>query len=147
MKPLLALTAVGEAVTGLALLVYPPIVVRLLFDAEIAGVGVVMSRVGGAALLAIGVACWLARNDPGRPTQLGLLTGVLIYDVAAAALLAYAGLFLAMAGIALWPAIVLHTALAFWCVVSIWDRPRAGRGSPLIHEIMKPVSHGKEGSG
>ena len=29
MKPLLALTAVGEAVTGLVLLVYPPIVVRL----------------------------------------------------------------------------------------------------------------------
>ena len=83
MKPLLTLTAVGEAVTGLVLLVYPPIVVRLLFDAEIAGVGVVMSRVAGAALLAIGVACWLARNDPRRPTQRGLLTGVLIYDLAA----------------------------------------------------------------
>jgi hypothetical protein len=62
MKALLALTAVGEAVTGLALLVYPPIVVRLLFGAEIAGVGVVMSRVAGAALLAIGVACWLPRR-------------------------------------------------------------------------------------
>ena len=122
MKPLLALTALGEAATGLALLVYPPIVVRLLFGADIAGAGVVMSRVAGAALLAIGVSCWLARNDPGRPTQVGLLTGVLIYDIAAAALLAYAGLFLNMAGIALWPAIVLHAALAFWCVVCLWPR-------------------------
>src|SRR5271165_1775541 len=122
MKPLLALTAVGEAVTGLMLLVYPPIVVWLLFGAEIAGVGVVMSRVGGAALLAIGVACWPARNDPERPTRLGLLTGVLIYDIAAAALLAHAGLFLDMAGIALWPAVVLHAALAFWCVFCVWDR-------------------------
>jgi|SRR5208282_3605571 len=147
MKPLLALTAVGEAVTGLALLTYPPIVVRLLFGAEIAGVGVVMSRVAGAALLAIGVACWLARNDPGRATQPGLLIGVLIYDLAAAALLAHAGLFLDVAGIALWPAVVLHAALATWCVVYIWDRPRAGRGGPLIHEYTKPVSRDNEGNG
>jgi len=130
MKTLLALTALGEAITGLVLLVYPPIVVRLLFSAEIAGVGVVISRVAGAALLAIGVACWLARNDLGCPTQLGLLIGVLIYDIAAAALLAHAGLFLDMAGIALWPVIVLHAALAFWCVVCIWDRPHAGIGGP-----------------
>ncbi len=73
MNSLLALTAVGEAVTGLVLLVYPPLVVRLLFDAEIAGVGVVMSRVAGAALLAIGVACWLARYDPERPPKDALI--------------------------------------------------------------------------
>lgn len=130
MKPLLALTAVGEGITGLVLLAYPPIVVQLLFGAEIVGVGVVMSRIGGAALLAIGVACWLARKDPGRHTQQGLLTGVLIYDIAAAALLAYVGLYLDMVGIALWPATVLHAALAFWCVVCIWDRQRPGKGSP-----------------
>jgi riboflavin transporter FmnP len=129
-KPLLALTALGEAVTGLVLLVYPPIVVQLLFDAEIAGVGVVMARIAGAALLAIGVACWLARNDTGRPAQLGLITGALIYDIAAAALLAYAGLFMDMAGIALWPGIVLHAGLAFWCLACIWHRLCAGRNGP-----------------
>jgi hypothetical protein len=37
MKILLALVAVGEAATGLVLLVYPPILVKLLFGAEIAG--------------------------------------------------------------------------------------------------------------
>ncbi len=73
MKTLLALTAVGEAVTGLVLLVYPPIVAWLLFAAEVTGVEVVMSRVAGAALLAIGVVCWPARNDPGGAAQLGLL--------------------------------------------------------------------------
>jgi hypothetical protein len=127
MEPLLAVTSVCEAVTGLALLAYPPLVVRLLFGAEIAGVGVVISRIGGAALLSIGVICWLARNSPGRHTQLGLLTGVLIYDIAAAALLAHAGLFLDLAGIALWPAVVLHATLAFWCAVCIWDKQRVRR--------------------
>ena len=48
MKNLLAVAAVGEAITGLVLLVYPPIVVRLLFGAEIAGAGVVMSRILGS---------------------------------------------------------------------------------------------------
>jgi hypothetical protein len=123
MKILLALTAMGEAGTGLVLLVYPPIVVRLLFGAEITGVGVVMSRVAGAALLAIGVACWPARNDPGGSAQLGLLSGVLIYDLAAAVLFACAGLFLDIAGIALWPAVVVHVVLAVWCLACLWIKP------------------------
>jgi hypothetical protein len=61
MKNLLALAAAGEAATGLVLLVYPSIVVRLLFAAEIEGAGVVMSRVAGISLIALGTACW-----PGR---------------------------------------------------------------------------------
>jgi hypothetical protein len=70
MKKLLALAAAGEAAFGLVLLVYPPIVVRLLFNAEIAGAGMVMSRVAGIALIALGVACW-----PGSGTgALGMLT-------------------------------------------------------------------------
>jgi hypothetical protein len=36
-KKLLALTALAETTTGLALLVYPPIVVRVLLGAAIAG--------------------------------------------------------------------------------------------------------------
>ncbi len=140
MKILLALTAVGEAATGLALLLYPPIVLRPLFGAEITGVGVLMSRVGGAALLAIGVACWPARNDPGGPAQFGLLCGVLIYDLTVAALLAYAGLFLDMAGIALWPAVVVHIVLALWCGACLWVKPRDELGklqvsSPVFSEM------------
>ena len=112
------------------LLVYPPMVVRLLFGAEITGVGVVISRVAGAALLAIGVACWPARRDPGSPAQLGLLSGVLFYDIAAAALLTYAGLFLDMVGIALWPAVVMHVVLSVWCATCRWLDPRSAVTRP-----------------
>jgi hypothetical protein len=49
-----------------------------------------------------------------------LLIGVLVYDGAAAALLGYAGLFSDLVGIALWPAVALHTALAVWCVLCLW---------------------------
>jgi len=58
MKKLPALAAVGEAATGLVLLVYPPIVVWLLFGTEIAGAGIVISRFAGISLIALGVACW-----------------------------------------------------------------------------------------
>ena len=47
MKIVLAVAAVSEAATGLALLAYPSIVVRLLLGAEIVGVGDVVSRFGG----------------------------------------------------------------------------------------------------
>ena len=53
---------------------------------------------------------------------------MLIYDVAAAALLAYAGLVLNMVGLALWPAVVLHAALAGWCVVCLLGNTR-GEGA------------------
>jgi hypothetical protein len=59
MKKLLILAALSEALFGLILLVYPPIVIRLLFDSEIGGA---MSRLAGVALIALGVACWPDHN-------------------------------------------------------------------------------------
>ncbi len=66
-----------------------------------------------------GIACWLGRSDKQSAAQLGLLTGVLIYDVAAAVILASTGLFLSLVGVALWPAVALHAALAIWCAVCL----------------------------
>ena len=123
---LLIVTAVAEGGTGLLLLVLPSVPLALLLGVEQPSPeAFVIARVAGAALLAIGVACWLARNDKRTSALLGLLIGVLIYDVAAAALLAYAGLVLSLAGIALWPAVVLHLALAVWCGVCLFVRPSA----------------------
>jgi hypothetical protein len=55
-----------------------------------------------------------------------LLSGVLLYDVAAAGLLVFAALFLNMAALALWPGVVLHTALALWCGISLVSRTHEG---------------------
>src|SRR5713226_9530622 len=89
---LLIVTALVEVGTGLLLLFLPSIPFALLLEVSSAAPeAVVIARVFGAALLAIGVTSFLARNDPHGPAQLGVLTGVLIYDAAAAILLAYAG--------------------------------------------------------
>ena len=117
----MTVTALGEAATGLFLLVLPADVLASLLGVKESGQeALLLGRILGTALLAVGVGCWLARRDPGGPAQHGILAGVLIYDVAAAALLAYAGLVLKMTGLFLWPAVVLHTALAVWCVCILW---------------------------
>ena len=70
----LTLTATIEAATGLALIAVPGIVVRLLLGAEISGASMPLGRVAGAALLALGIACWLARDDTQSRTPLSSLS-------------------------------------------------------------------------
>ena len=101
MKMALVLAAVSEAATGLALLVVPSLVGRLLLGQELTGVAVPVARVTGIALIALGIACW-----PGTP-----LVGMLIYSAAVTLYLAYVGFANGFAGILLWPAVVLHGIL------------------------------------
>jgi hypothetical protein len=123
MKQLHTMTAVIEAGAGLALLVAPSIVVKLLFDAEISGAAIPLGRVAGAALLALGVACWLARGDAQSPAARGLVAAMTFYNFAAVAIFLFAGLELKLAGIALWPAVILHAAMGVWCVTSLRRKP------------------------
>jgi hypothetical protein len=111
MKRVLILTAVGEAATGVALLIVPSLVGRLLFGEELTGVAIPVARVTGIALIGLGVACW-----PGTP-----LVGMLTYSVAVTLYLAYVGFAGGLAGILLWPAVALHlmlTGLLTWASIS-----------------------------
>jgi hypothetical protein len=119
MKRLLALVAAGEGLTGLILLVHPPIVTRLLFDAEIAGAGVSMSRVAGISLIALGVACWPDHNT--RRAFLAMST----YSLLATLYLAWVGVN-DRVGILLWPAVAVHAGLSV-LLVRAW---RKARGAP-----------------
>jgi hypothetical protein len=108
-KKLLAVTAVGEAFTGLALLIYPSLVVRLLFGVEIAGAGVLMSRIAGIALIALGSACWPRRDAGGRALQ-----GMLSYSLLATLYLGYLGIGGEWVGWLLWPAVVVHAVVTIF---------------------------------
>jgi hypothetical protein len=77
-------------------------------------------------VISIGVASWPARRDTRTPGELGVLAGVLTYNVLSALLLAFAGAGLKMAGVLLWPAVVYHAVLAAWCV-ACWPRRREAR--------------------
>jgi hypothetical protein len=110
MRKLLALAALGEAATGLALLVYPVIVIRLLFGAEITGAGVILSRITGISLIALGLACW-PDSYAGSSTPNSLL-GMLCYSLLATLYLAYLGIDGEWVGSLLWPAVAIHAILA-----------------------------------
>ena len=104
MKKVLIFAAVAEAATGIALLVAPSLVGRLLFGQEFTGVTIPAARVTGIALIALAIACW-----PG-PAPVGMLA----YSVAATLYLAYVGLAGGFTGVFLWPAVVLHAVLSIF---------------------------------
>jgi hypothetical protein len=116
MKKLLALAAVLEAATGLALIVAPSLTGRLLLGAEGTGVAIPVARVLGIALIALGVACW-----PG-PALLGMLT----YGALVTLYLAYLGVIGEWLGPLLWPAVVLHAVLTL-LLARAWCKPQDQR--------------------
>ena len=102
MKKVLTVAAVAEVATGMALLIVPSLVGRLLFGAEFTGVANPAARVTGIALLALGVGCW-----PGSTARCGMLT----YGALATLYLAYLGVTGEWVGPLLWPAVLLHAIL------------------------------------
>jgi hypothetical protein len=124
-KPNLFLTvfASAEAAVGLGLLFLPSIPFALLLGPESATVeAIFVGRIAGAALLAIGVASWMAKADELNPSQFGLLVGILIYNTAISILLLYAGVVLKMSGSMLWPTVAFHAGLAVWGVLLLGPR-------------------------
>jgi hypothetical protein len=111
MKKVLTVAAVAEVATGMALLIVPSLVGRLLFGAEFTGVAIPAARVTGIALLALGVGCW-----PRSTAFCGMLT----YSALATLYLLYLAIRGEWIGPLLWPVVGLHgilTMLLAWAWV------------------------------
>jgi hypothetical protein len=123
-KKLLIVTAFVETATGFMLLVSPPLVIAFLLGASLdAPAARVVARMAGAALLSLGCACWLARNDGPNRAVPALVAAMLLYNGVAVAVLANAGAGAGLVGVLTWPAVALHAALAAWCIACL----RSGR--------------------
>jgi Kef-type K+ transport system membrane component KefB len=122
---LLIATAVIEAGAGLMLLCFPAEAFALLLGIDRpTPESTFIARVAGAVLLFLGVACWQKRKDDRSREATAVIAAMLLYNILVAALLAYAGAKLEMAGVALWPAVGLHTALAVWCTACLFARDK-----------------------
>jgi hypothetical protein len=126
-KILLVVMGFVETVTGLGLLASPPLIASVLLGASLEdAVGLVVARICGAALLSLGIACFLARDDANVKAATGLIIAMVVYNTIATAVLAYCVFGLGLTGIALWPAIVVHAALAIWCLAALSLQSRVG---------------------
>lgn len=76
-----------------------------MFDAEIAGTGVIMSRLAGIALIGLGAACWPG-NSAFQP-----LYGMLTYSAMAMLYLIVIGVRGGEVGLLLWSGVVVHAIL------------------------------------
>jgi hypothetical protein len=86
--------------------------------------GLVTARIAGAALIALAVACWQARNGERGSPATGVVQAMLFYNFAAAMVLIYAGIRLELRSALLWPAIVLHLGLGLGCLTNLWFTSR-----------------------
>lgn len=114
MKSALTFAAIGEAFTGLALLIAPSLVSKLLLGEQLAGAAVPIARVAGMALIALGIACW-----PGPP-----LAGMLTYSALVTLYLGYLSFAGGLIGVLLWPVVVLHVILTAFLIREFMRRPR-----------------------
>jgi hypothetical protein len=118
MKKVLVLASVSEAATGLALLIVPSLVGRLLLGTGLTGVSILVARVAGIALIALGIACL-----PGLA-----LVGMLTYSAFAKVYLAYIAIGSEWVGPLLWPAVVIHAVLTL-LLARLWLKPQNNRAS------------------
>jgi hypothetical protein len=127
-KTTVALAAALEAATGLALIVVPSVVARLLLGDELSGPGMAVGRVAGFGLLALGVACW---PSSGALISSPALRGLLCYNLLAAIYLMSLGIGGEQVGSLLWPVAVLHALLAL-LLARAWftDRQASGTRPP-----------------
>jgi hypothetical protein len=78
-----------------------------------------VARLAGAALLSLGLACWLARRDTSRAAK-GLVSAMVLYNLGAVLILGATGIRSPQpVGIALWPAVVLHAGMTVWCFTAL----------------------------
>jgi hypothetical protein len=118
-----------EAGIGIGLLVVPSAVAQVLLGAPFEGpAALTVARLAGAALLALGVACWLAAFDPQSCAARGVVSALVIYNLGAAIILGVAGIQSARTGIGLWPAVILHVTMTVWCFINLLVQPHQNLG-------------------
>ena len=119
-RKLLIVTTLVETPIGVMLLLSPSLVARFLLGVSLdAPAALIVGRIAGAALLSLGGACWLARDEGPSRARRGLVAAMLLYNCAGGAVLANAAAGLRLGGVLMWPAVAVHAVLAVWCIACL----------------------------
>jgi len=93
------------------------------------GAGLAIARVGGGGLLALGIACWLARRTPTSPASVGVAWAYLVYNVVTCVTLAWAGVALLGGSLPALGGAVLHGVVGAAMLGALLGRSEASAGS------------------
>jgi hypothetical protein len=126
---LLGLGGVVETVAGLGLIVDPAGGASALFGTSMEGPGVVIGRLGGAGLLALGIASWIAGRTPMAPASIGVGWAYLVYNVLTCIILTWAGVVSGDARLPALGASLLHGLLGAAMLTALLAQGRASTGS------------------
>ena len=119
MKTLLLVKFAVEVLAGLAFALFPSSLFVILLGVPLDASGAYAFRMFGAAIFAMGFACWLAHDAGNSPAARALIMAMLLYDAAFVALLLSARLAAGLTGIALWPTVLLHSVLAIYSLLQL----------------------------
>lgn len=121
----IAVAAAIEAGTGLVLISFPSLFVRLLLGVELSEPGQIVGRLAGFTLLALVLACWPRAGT--KSVAASSLRALLVFSVLVALYLVYLGIGTGFVGPLLWPAAVLHTVVAIF-LARAWVNNSRGAG-------------------
>ena len=126
---LLSIGGVLETVSGLGLLLDPAGGASALFGSSMEGAGLAIGRIGGGGLLALGIACWLARKTPMSPASVGVAWAYLAYNAVTCVTLAWASVALGGGSLPALGGSVLHGLLGAAMLSALLGRGQASAGS------------------
>jgi hypothetical protein len=126
---LLSIGGVLETVSGLGLLLDPAGGASALFGSSMEGAGLAIGRIGGGGLLALGIACWLARKTPMSPAGVGVAWAYLAYNAVTCVTLAWASVALGGGSLPALGGSVLHGVLGAAMLVALLGRGQASAGA------------------
>jgi len=125
------IAVVQAAVTGLVLIISPPLFAKLVFGAQFSEAGQALGRLTGIALLGFVLASWPAAAVASPSAW--AVRALAIYNLLAAVYLLYLGIGGQLVGILLWPAVALH---AFFAIVV--GRAWLGSAQQVAPEVPRP---------
>lgn len=122
---LLSVGGVLETATGLALLADPAGGASVLFGSSMEGAAVAIGRIGGAGLLSLGIACWLARKTPMASASVGVGWAYLVYNAVACVTLVWASVALGGGSLPALGGAALHGVLGAAMLAALLGRRSA----------------------
>jgi hypothetical protein len=111
LRLLLTLCGGLEILAGLPALISPSTVASLLLGSPLDPIGVVLARLFGAGVFALGLACLKARDDVRSPAGLAVSVGITSYNVLAAVVLLWTAAGSGLGGLLLWGAGIGHAVI------------------------------------